>query len=242
MATTTVILPIYNEERVIGRIFDEVHGFGLQHEDYRFIFVDDGSTDRTPLLLEGRLQQANQHQCGLLRHAPNAGKGFAVRTGVAVTTTPFVCFLDGDLAYSLDYLPRLCDALNSHEVVIGVRALDNGSRQHLPPMRQFMGWGFNRLTRIMFRLPHGDTQAGLKGFRREAARRIFGTQQIFDFAFDVEVLYLARRFGYRIAEIPVKLSPSHAAKGSSVNVTRHPFSMFLSLLRIRYNGVVGKYE
>ncbi len=105
-----------------------------------------------------------------------------------------------------------------------------------------MGWGFNRLVRIFLKLPYRDTQAGLKGFSNEAAERIFARQTIFDFTFDAELLFLARRFGYRIAEVPARVLDTHVYKGSHVSLLRDTPRMLLSLLRIRCNSALGKYD
>ena len=104
-----------------------------------------------------------------------------------------------------------------------------------------MGWTFNRLARLALGLPHPDTQAGLKGFRRDVARTLFARQRVAGFGFDVEVLYLARRLGYRVGEIPARVSAgSYAA--SQVDLVRDPLRMFRDLVSIRWRGAIGRYE
>jgi len=238
---TTVILPVYNEAEIIGRVFREVSRFARQHEEYGFVFVDDGSIDNTAQILRGLIRQQENAPLKMLSYSRNRGKGFAVRKGMEQCDTEFFCFTDGDLAYSLDHLPMLVDALKSHDVVMGSRNLAGGKQRNIEISRRIMGWGFNLLARMVLKLPYRDTQAGLKGFRLEAAKRIFAKQQIFDFCFDAELLFLARRLGYRIAELPARVSESHVYRGSQVNLWRDPPRMFLSLVRIRCNSARGKY-
>ena len=237
---TTVILPVYNEAEIIGRVFLEVSRFARQHEEYGFVFVDDGSIDNTAQILRELIRQEDNTPLNMLSYSPNRGKGFAVRKGMEQCDTEFFCFTDGDLAYSLDHLPVLVDALNSHDVVMGSRNLAGGKQRNIEISRRLMGWGFNLLARMLLKLPYRDTQAGFKGFRLEAAKRIFAKQQIFDFCFDAELLFLARRLGFRIAEVPARVSESHVYRGSQVNLWRDPPRMFLSLLRIRCNSARGK--
>src|SRR5205823_11116955 len=123
-----------------------------------------------------------------------------------------VLFTDGDLAYSLDHLDQLVKALDRNDVAIGSRNLVQGATGHLSLRRRVLGWGFNRLARVIMDMPYSDTQAGLKGFRRDAAERIFAQSKVTDFTFDVELLYLAHRLGLSVGEVPARVSESHSAK------------------------------
>lgn len=239
---TTVILPVYNEVEIIERVFCEVSLFARQHPEYGFLFVDDGSSDETPRILQQLIGQQNNSSLNMLSYFPNGGKGLAVRRGMEQCDSEVFIFTDGDLAYSLDHLPFLVEALGSHDVVMGSRNLAGGKQRNIEISRRIMGWGFNLLARMVLRLPYRDTQAGLKGFRMEAAKRIFARQRIFDFCFDAELLFLARHLGFRIAEIPVRVSESHAYRGSQVNLRRDPQKMFISLIRIRWNSARGRYD
>ncbi len=142
---TTVILPIYNEAEIIGKVFREVRRFALKNPDFNFVFVDDGSNDGTPQILDEAVRRAGNEQFRLFSYFPNRGKGFAVRKGVEQSNTDFICFMDGDLAYSLDHLPLLVEALGSHDVVIGSRNLAGEKQRNIQLTRRIMGWGFNLL-------------------------------------------------------------------------------------------------
>ncbi len=242
MAEVTIVLPIYNEAQIVGSVFHSVHRFALGNPGYEFVFVDDGSIDDSAALLNEHIQRSGNGRCRLVSYTPNCGKGFAVRKGVLKSYSDYVCFMDGDLAYSLDHLPLLVNALKSHDVVTGSRSLVEGEQQNIQPSRRIMGWCFNRLARLVLNLPYRDTQAGLKGFRREVAERIFGKQRIHDFTFDAELLFLAKRLGYRIAEVPARVSDSHVYKGTRAMVWQDNPGMLFSLLKVRCNYALGKYD
>jgi dolichyl-phosphate beta-glucosyltransferase len=242
LSTVAVILPVYNEAKVIEGVFGKVDEFAIGNPAFNFIFVDDGSFDLTAQLLSRQIERSGNSRFTLISYAPNQGKGFAVSRGMEHSDADLVCFLDGDLAYSLDHLPLLVEALRSHDVVTGSRSLVPEKQKNIQPARRIMGWGFNRLARVLLNLPYRDTQAGLKGFRRGAAERIFARQKIFDFSFDAELLFLARHLGYRIAEVPARVSETHVYKGSHVSLLRDTPLMFLSLIRIQCNRALGKYD
>lgn len=239
----TVVLPLFNESGLIRATFAAVEAFALDHPDYAFIFVDDGSADGTADTVRALIAGSDlpESRVALLAYAPNRGKGHAVREGVAAAGSPLVLFTDGDLAYDLDHLPRLAAALEHADVAIGCRGLVARAERNTTVPRRIMGWAFNRCARLVLALPHRDTQAGLKGFRADAARAIFSRQRLGGFAFDVELVYLARRLGLRVAEIPARVSESHSYKRSKVDLLRDPARMFAALLRVRLADLRGHY-
>lgn len=241
LKTVTVILPVYNEARIAGKVFDTVHEFAGRNPGYEFLFVDDGSSDGTGIILREKIQQTDNGRVRLHSCTENHGKGHAVKVGVAQSDSDLVCFTDGDMAYSLDHLPNLVEALQSCDMAAGCRNLVEGQQRNIQLSRRIMGWTFNRMVRVLLDLPYSDTQAGLKGFRREPARRIFACQQVSNFCFDAELFFLARRFGYRVVEIPAAVDRAHAYQGSKVRLLRDPFRMFFSLLKIRCCSLVGRY-
>lgn len=240
--TVTVVLPVYNEATHFPETLDTVLAFAAARPDYHLAFVDDGSTDDTGLAIRRRLAASRLPNVELLSYARRRGKGHAVRVGTRGARGRFVCFTDGDLAYPLDYLPQLLEALETHDVVIGSRSRGDPAERTIKRSRQAMGWLFNRLVRAFLGLPFRDTQAGLKGFRREAAERLFARQRLRGFCFDVELMYIAKRAGYKIGEIPVRVSERHSYKASNVNLWRDPGRMLLDLIAIRLNGSLGRYD
>ena len=233
MSSVAVLLPVHNEEWLIGSVLGQVLDFARSHPDWRFVFVDDGSTDRTSALIEERLDEHGSNRIHLLTLNPNRGKARALRTAVLDCSEDLVLFTDGDLAYPLEHLDKLVEALEDADVAIGSRALTEGPQTNITFIRRLVGSSFNRAVRSITGLPFRDTQAGLKGFRRDAARVLFRAQVVEDFAFDAELLYLAKVLHLRVAEIPAHVSARHSYKKSRVNMLRDPLRMFTSLVKMR---------
>lgn len=240
-ADITLILPVYNEADILPGIVRSVAGFVRDFPRYRALFVDDGSDDGTPALLEREIAALGEPRLECCLLSRNGGKGLAIHAGIDRATGSFVLFTDGDLAYSFDHLHRLTEALTRHDVVIGSRRLLRERQVNIRMVRRFTGEVFNRLVRLLLRLPYRDTQAGLKGFTLTAAREIFRRQRTFDFTFDVELIYIARKLGYSVGEIAAHVSGTHSYKVSKVRMVRDPLKMLLALFRIRWHGAVGHY-
>ncbi len=240
--TLSVVLPIFNQSQSAAAVFEVVRRYAEERPGHQFVFVDDGSTDGTGRILQEQMRRAKGRAVSVIARPRNGGKGFAVKTGVARCEGDLICFLDGDLAYSLDHLPALAEALRVHDVAIGSRNLNGRRQQNIHPRRRVLGWAFNRLARLLLRLPYRDTQAGLKGFRRGAARHLFGLQRIHGFAFDAELLFLARRYGYRLVEIPAVVSDSHSYKLAKIHLLRDSLRMLCELVQIRWGSLRGAYD
>ncbi len=238
----SVILPVFNEAALVKPVFDAVLDFAQRHTEYEFLFVDDASTDDTAGLLSKRIEEAGLDCIRLMSYQPNGGKGLAICRGIEATQGDLVIFTDGDLAYSLDHLPVIANALKLNDVVIGSRSLVESGQHNIKLTRRFMGWVFNRLARLILHLPYRDTQAGLKGFTRVAAHEIVSRQRLFDFSFDVEMVYIARTRGFRIGEVAARVADHHSYKISTVNIWRDPLRMFLALWKVRINSWRGLYR
>ncbi len=237
-----IIMPVYNEQACIGSTFDAVMAYCQSHPNFQFIFVNDGSSDRTQQILEQRIADSQTEQIQLLSYCDRGGKGHAVKMGIYLANTDYVCFLDGDLAYSLDHLDWLTAKLAQYDVVIGCRSLVPEGNQGLRLSRKIAGKVFNSLSKQILNLPYVDMQAGLKGFSGKAAKEIFDRQELIGFSFDVELIYLAKKLGYSIAEIPAYVSNSHATKISKVDLLADSIKMLRDLFKIRWNDWTGRYE
>jgi dolichyl-phosphate beta-glucosyltransferase len=200
----SVVIPAYNEEGrivlTVSRILDYLAAHGGSAE---VLVVDDGSTDQTAQIAE---ELAAQHpMLHVLRQPRNIGKGAAVRRGVLESGGERVLFMDADLATPIEEVERLRIYLDQgYDVVIGSRGLaESDIRIRQPAFRELMGRTFNLMVRSLLLGGFRDTQCGFKLFTREAAQDLFERQTLDGFAFDVEILLLAKDLGYRVREVPV---------------------------------------
>jgi dolichyl-phosphate beta-glucosyltransferase len=237
----SVILPVWNESRVADYAAAAVLEFARRNPEFEFVFVDDGSTDGTATILEGAVNEAGRSNVAVASAGTHRGKGAAIKFALPRCTGDYVCFTDGDLAYTLDHVQLLERALNSHEVVIGSRFLVGPLGTSAPPLRAAMSWSFNRFVRLVLGVRWRDTQAGLKGFRTPVARHIFAMQRIGGLGFDVELLFLARRFGYSVTEIPARVNPDHTYKTSKSSLLKSSIRMMFDVLAVRWNAIAGRY-
>jgi len=227
----SVVIPAYNEtarlEPTLRRVIDYCRA---HHPDFEILVVDDGSTDGTPELVE-RIA-AEERGVKLIALGANRGKGAAVRSGMLAARGREVLFSDADLATPIEELDKLRERLaDGCDIAIGSRAAPGADirvRQH--PMRELMGRTFNLMVRVAALGGIRDTQCGFKLFRRDAAHDLFGRTRLDGFAFDVEVLWLARG-RYQVAEVPVVWSH---VDDSKVSPGGDAARMFVDLLRIRW--------
>lgn len=238
----SVILPVYNESACIARTFAEVLDYAKTHANYEFIFVNDGSLDETQTILAQSIQAANCHQIHLISYSPNQGKGYAVKKGFKNSVGRYICFIDSDLAYSLEHLDWLVEKLDYFEVVIGCRNLIPGQSDRIKFIRRIAGKIFNFISRKILLINLSDMQAGVKGFRREVALELFYKQILSRFSFDAELIYLAHKKGFTIGEIPAIVCDSHMRKASKVNLVTDSIKMLFNLLQIRWADWTGLYE
>jgi glycosyltransferase involved in cell wall biosynthesis len=192
------------------------------------IVVDDGSSDRTAAVAVGLLNDVRHG--AVLRLDRNAGKGAAVRAGVAHARGTSTVFMDADLATDPRDIGRLLGGLDRADVVIGSRAAAGATVENAPVMRAVMGWTFNRFLRSATGLELRDTQCGFKAFRTSTARLLFGLSKIDGFAIDVELLLLARGIGLVVEEVPVRWRHQ---QGSQVSPIRDSLAMLSDVVRLR---------
>lgn len=227
----SVVIPVYNEERRIVDTISRLSGYlSRQSHTGEVIISDDGSHDGGPALVSELFD--GDGLIRLIRTEKNQGKGAAVRRGILAARGEHIIFTDADLSYPVETIGRCLEALAECDVVAGSRNLPESEIAIEPPLlRRLAGPVFKGAVRKLVLPGFSDTQCGFKGFRREAAREIFNQCTIDGFAFDVEVLALARLMDFRISELPVLLSLD--SSDSSINLTTDPFRMIGDLVRIR---------
>lgn len=234
----SIIVPAYNEEKrlpaTLNRILEYIHSSGRETE---VLVVDDGSTDRTSAVAESFREKLPSLR--VISNGLNRGKGYSVRNGMLHASGRLALFTDADLSAPIEEADKLLAALQSSDVAIGSRALDRSLISvHESRFREFAGIIFNKIVRIILRLPFVDTQCGFKAFLRERCAILFEQQRIERFGFDPELLYLARHHGLRAVEIPVRWAHSPATK---VNMLRDSIQMFLDVFTIRCHALLGHY-
>jgi dolichyl-phosphate beta-glucosyltransferase len=236
----SIVIPAYNEETRIGPTVREMVSYCRGHERaFEIILVDDGSRDSTTSV--ARLLSEDFPELRVIRLAANHGKGYAVRTGVVNALGRLVLFADADGATPIEEIERLERALESGvDVAVGSRALRaTGVHVRAKLYRHLMGRTFHLLVEWLADGGVKDTQCGFKLFRSAVAQDLFSRMRMNGFSFDVEVLVMARRRGYRIAEVPVNWTHR---PGSKVRLTLDSLQMAADLLRIRAHCLSGEYE
>ena len=234
----SVIIPAWNEERRIPASLQQVAAF-VDGQPYpvEIVVVDDGSDDATPTIVE---QFARQYPFVRLIRNPHGGKGMAVKTGVAQAEGRYLIISDTDLSVPIEELPKfLPPTLASYDLAIASREAQGARRINEPYYRHLMGRVYNLLVRLVAVPGIQDTQCGFKAFRGDVARQLFRLLTIDRFAFDVELIYLALRAGYRVKEVPVRI---HHAEGSTVRPLRDSLDTLRDLARIKLNDQRGLYN
>jgi len=235
----SIIIPAYNEEQRLPATLDKIAAF-LQNQptSAEVVVVDDGSADKTVAVAESF--RGKVPQLRVISNGTNRGKGYSVRNGSLQARGRIALFTDADLSAPIEESRKLIEALQTHDVAIGSRAMDRGLiGVHESLFREFAGIVFNKIVRFILWLPFVDTQCGFKAFRMERCRILFEQQTIERFGFDPELLYLARHHGLSIVEVPVRWSHSPATK---VSMTRDSVQMFLDVFIIRWNSLKGRYR
>ncbi|HRJ79829.1 MAG TPA: glycosyltransferase family 2 protein [Planctomycetota bacterium] len=232
----SVVIPAYNEEKRLPRFLDDVLQ-RLQGRRFEVIVVDDGSQDQTRQVV---LSRCSAHpNLRLIALQRNCGKGAAVRAGMLAAHGALRLFADADGATAIVELARLERAIQAGaQVAIGSRE-GEGTVVTASRLRRFLGRWFNRAVRLGAISGIRDTQCGFKLFTAEATQRLFGMAREDGFAFDVEVLYLGRKLGLRIDEVPVNWTE---IAGSKVRLLRDGLRMLRSVMRIRARWRTGRYE
>jgi len=201
------------------------------------LVVDNGSTDRTAEIAR---EFAARYPCVTVLSQPLRGKGAAVRKGMFEGRGEYLFTCDADLAMPIEELSKfLPSTLGGYDVAIASREAPGAVRYNEPWYRHLMGRVFNFIVRLLAVPDIQDTQCGFKCFRREVARDVFAIQKIDGWAFDVEILHIALRHGYRVIEVPIRW---YYGEGSRISAVRDSWSMLLEVLRIRRNGHAGLYD
>jgi len=237
----SIIIPAYNEEKRIPLTLKKISEF-LKTKDflYEIIIIDDGSQDATSKIVE-EFSKDKYNELRLIRLDKNYGKGFAVRKGILVSRGEYILFTDADLSTPIEELDKLLFFIkNGYDIVIGSRGLKQSQLiRRQVWYREKMGKIFNLLVRILILKGIKDTQCGFKIFKTEVAKKIFLKTKINRFAFDVEVLFIAKKFNYKIKEVAITWKNRYASK---VHIIKDSIIMLMDILRIFIYNLLGHYK
>lgn len=238
--TYSIVIPAYNEQSRISSTLERVLSFvHAQGWDAEVVVVNDGSRDNTAEIVQSFA--AKDPSLRLIDNPGNHGKGYSVRNGMLRARGSIILFSDADLSSPIEESVKLFAALESGaDIAIGSRWLRAELQTQRQPLhRQLFGRIFNLLLRTTLGLQFADTQCGFKAFKRAAAHAIFPWQKIERWGFDPEILFLARKFGFKVQEVPVAWGHVGDAR---INPIIDGARMFQEMLRIRWYDFTGKYD
>lgn len=238
MTKISVTIPAYNKVEVVSKTIEETHNFFRKNKaDFEIIVMDDGSKDGT---YEEALKTANKYKNVIVKRVKeNNGKGYALREAFKHTTGDLILFLDADL----DIHPRQFTTFMQYMVDSDADVVI-GSKRHLksriifPLRRRIFSQLYHIFTKLFFKLPVGDTQSGMKLFKREVLERVFPKVLVKRWAFDVELLLNANLRKFKIEEAPIDLN--FRRFGSAINL-KAIYNMFLDTLAIAYRLRILRY-
>lgn len=242
----SVVIPAYNEKINLSKgVLESVYSYlSKQSYTWEVLFVDDGSTDSTVKFSE---KFAKNHNNFFVLKEPHRGKGGTVIAGMLKAKGDIILFTDTDQATPINQVEKFLPKFEEgYDIVIGSRS----GRKGAPILRKLMAYGFAFLRTVILRLPYKDTQCGFKAFKKDASREIFKRMQIFNekgqgkgagvtAGFDLEVLYLARKLKFKVAEVPVTWNHKESER---INAIRDSWEGFRDLIRVRLNALRGKYK
>ena len=233
----SIIIPAHNEEhrlpQTLGQVF---HFLSQQPWQAEVLVVENGSTDRTLDVV--RHFQETYPNLRLLENEMR-GKGLAVKAGMLAARGQYRFMCDADLSMPVEQITRFLPPRLDVPIAIASREAPGSKRYHEPAYRHWGGRVINWLVQALVLPGIQDTQCGFKCFRADAARRIFSAQRLSGIAFDVEILYLARKYGYALQEVPIDW---YYNADSRINLIDDTLSMLRDLLTIRRNDRAGLYD
>lgn len=245
----SIVIPAYNEERNLKKgVLDLVYNY-LKRQKYSWevLIVDDGSKDNTVKIVEKIVSKYNNFK---LFKEPHRGKAGTVIAGMLKAKGDIVVFDDMDQATPIEELEKILPKFDQgYDIAIGSRSGRKGANI----IRKIMALGFMTLRTLILRLPFKDTQCGFKGFKKEAVGLIFKKMEVFNSkktvsgsavnaGFDLEILYIARKSGFKIAEVPVVWEEKGDRGTSGVNPIKDSWDGLRDLIKVRINAILGRYK
>ncbi|MBU0612488.1 glycosyltransferase family 2 protein [Patescibacteria group bacterium] len=234
--TLSLVIPVYNEEKRIKESLKKIVSYlNDVCAEYEIIIVDDGSSDKT----QDVVKEMATDRFRIILVNENRGKGYAVKKGMLVARYEYVLFSDADLSTPIEELEKFSKHIENFDIIIGSRAMkDSNIEIHQPWFKEFLGRVGNKVIQFMLLPGIQDTQCGFKLFNKKSLA-VFEKQTINRWGFDFEILWLAKKMGFRIKEIPVRWINDFGTKVSGFS---HYINTFTELLKIRWNSITNKYN
>ncbi|MBT3689956.1 glycosyltransferase family 2 protein [bacterium] len=227
----SIIIPVYNEEKVIeSTLVDIVDFLKSLHFEYEIIVVDDGSLDNTKKIVNS----LNIDNLTLLEHSKNMGKGLAVKDGVLFSKGDYILFMDADSSTTINHLTSLITSLKSNNAHIAIASREHNEsiiKTRQSTYKEAFGRFGNLFMNYILKLDLKDTQCGFKLFKKEV-KEIFKKQTLNGFSFDMELLYLAKKLNYKVIEVPITWSNNIH---SSVKLKDY-FKTILDIFKIKFKN------
>lgn len=232
------IIPLFNEEKRVSKAIASLKGYLSQKDfDSEVFFVNDGSTDRTVETIKSLKPEFNFK---ILSYQPNMGKGYAVKAGMRRAKGSYLLITDVDMSTPISEFDKFLPELSKDLVLIGTRKGSTSKiLKHQPIFRQKMGEVYTLLSNILITPRISDFTCGFKCFPKEVAQKVFSKALIKRWSYDAEILFLTRKFNYKIQEIPVFWSDDPQTR---VKLLRDTLQSLIDLFRIRLNESLGKYK
>ena len=239
----SIIVPAYNEERLIGSTIDAIRQYLVENfKDGELIIINDGSTDHTRAVIETLItNNSTKIPIKLFNNDVNQGKGYSIRRGMLASLGNVRVLMDADLPFNLDILRDIQRSiLNNTDVIIGDRNDPGSKLVDVHPIRKVAGRIYSVFIRLVISGGITDTQCGLKGFSAASAKFIFSKTRIDGFGFDVEVLRIAQKHALSISKIPVEMINNRL--DSRVQLVLDSLLMLWNLILIKINELFGYYD
>lgn len=240
----SIVIPFFNEEKRLdqGKNLNSAIDWMVSEleEPFELIFVDDGSKDNTVKLLKKVKSAYTTLPIKILSNFPNRGKGYAVRCGVLKSSGNKIIAMDADFSIALNETKRFINDLDKYDLVIGSKKhLLTQTKKEQTKLRRILGKLYTLLTNTMLGLNFTDITCGFKGYRSKAGKNLFSKQKINRWSYESETLFMAKKLGYSIKEVPVTWNN---IEDSRVSLLPDAFESLKDLLLILYNYYSGKYN
>ncbi len=227
----SVIIPAYNEEKTIENTVFTIDKFLYNNfSNYEIIVVNDGSSDKTRHILSNIFLNIT-----VINFNQNHGKGYAIKEGIKYATGDYIIFTDADGAYDVKNIKSIVKGLEKNDIAIGVR---DDKKENYNLKRKMYSNAFKSLSNVFLK-ENLDTQCGIKGFRKTSAKRLFSLVKTNGFAFDFEVIYLAKKLDFSIDKINVIMNKQQK---SSINFVKDPIVMALDIVKVDLFYKAGEYN